>query len=293
MQQNDQINKLLNTEKMRATQLTQELDERLVNEDELQQHVAEQAKKRLSDGNTEQNAVPASAPPNNKHKQNMSGKSIDADCFCAQLAVLRRQGDAAVIIQGMLTHSEHAGVQQQACEALTNLEQLDGRQIWKKNQDKIAEAGGIEAVVAAMKAHTTSVLVQDQACRTLVNLASSNDRNHIKNSRGRWRRGCCSSNEGTQVNQRAFRAVQPRSGALYSLGLNLIDECTEVGITPSDLTALKLTLLSSFVAELTCAPNIHSSGCVKNSPSKILLIFYLCVTLGGVKLGGGILATPS
>jgi len=109
-----------------------ELDERLVKEDEQQQHVAEQTKKRLSDGNKEQNAVPAAAPPNKRQKQNMSGTPMDADSFCVQLAGLSRQGDAAAIIQGMLTHSEHAGEQQKACEALTKLEQV-----------KIAEAGGL------------------------------------------------------------------------------------------------------------------------------------------------------
>ena len=57
----------------------------------------------------------------------------------------------------MLTHSEHAGVQQQACWALSNLAFNDGYKV------KIAEAGSIEAVVSAMKAHKVSVLVQEYA----------------------------------------------------------------------------------------------------------------------------------
>ena len=54
VQQNDRIKKLLITEKMSAKQATQELDvERLEKEGALQQHVAEQSKKRVSDGNKE------------------------------------------------------------------------------------------------------------------------------------------------------------------------------------------------------------------------------------------------
>jgi hypothetical protein len=41
----------------------------LVKEDALQKHVAEQTKKRLSDGKKEQNAVSAAAPPNKRQKQ--------------------------------------------------------------------------------------------------------------------------------------------------------------------------------------------------------------------------------
>ena len=80
MQQNDQINKLLNAEKMSAKQATQELDaERIGKEDVLQQHVAQQTKKRVSGGSKEQNAEPsAAAPPNKKQKQNMPGKHCDA-----------------------------------------------------------------------------------------------------------------------------------------------------------------------------------------------------------------------
>ena len=51
-QQNDHINKLLNAEKMRAKEVIQELDAvRLGKEDELQQHVTEQTKTRVPDGN--------------------------------------------------------------------------------------------------------------------------------------------------------------------------------------------------------------------------------------------------
>ena len=47
--------------------------------DALQQHAAEKAKKRVSDGNKEQNAVPLSAAPlpNKKQKQNIPGKACD------------------------------------------------------------------------------------------------------------------------------------------------------------------------------------------------------------------------
>jgi len=137
--------------------------------------VAEQTKKRLSDEINEQNAVPlpSAPPPNKKQKQNMTGKARDAESFIAQLAGLSRQGDEAAIVQGMLTHSEHAGVQQQACEALRSLSCDTDK--WSK----IAEAGGIEAVVSAMKAHKASVLVQQQACATLSNLAI-NDGNKLK-----------------------------------------------------------------------------------------------------------------
>jgi hypothetical protein len=176
VQQNDHINKLLNAEKMRTKQVTPELDaERLGKKDVLQQHVAEKTKKRLSDGNKEQNTVPlpAALPPNKKQKQNVPGKVCDADSFFAQLAGLSRQGDEAAIVQGMLTHSEHAGVQQHACAALRSLAFNDGK------SSKIAEAGGIEAVVAGMEAHKASVLVQQHACWALRYLASD-DGNKVK-----------------------------------------------------------------------------------------------------------------
>ena len=51
-----------------------------------EQHVTEQTKKRVSDGIKVQNTVPAAAPPNKKQKQNMPGKTCDADSF-AQLAM--------------------------------------------------------------------------------------------------------------------------------------------------------------------------------------------------------------
>jgi hypothetical protein len=82
VQQNDHINKLLNAEKMRTKQGTSEL-------------VAEM-------------------PPSKKQKQDMPGKACDTDSFFKQIAGLSRQGDEAAIVQGMLTHSEHACVQQ-AC----------------------------------------------------------------------------------------------------------------------------------------------------------------------------------
>jgi formylmethanofuran dehydrogenase subunit D len=176
VQQNDHINKLLNIEKMRTKQVTPELDAFfLAKKDALQQHVAEQTKESLSEGNKENSGVPLPAAPplNKKQKQNIPGKACDADSFFAQLAGLSRQGDEAAIVQGMLTHSEHAGVQQQACEVLRSLAYDAGK------RSKIAEAGGIEAVVAGMQAHKTSVLVQEPACAALRSLAF-NDSNKVK-----------------------------------------------------------------------------------------------------------------
>jgi hypothetical protein len=99
VQQNDEINKLLKAEKMSAKQATQELDaERIGKEDVLQQHVAQQTKKRVSGGSKDQNAEPsAAAPPNKKQKHNMSGKACDADWLLAQLK--KSQGDAPAILQ--------------------------------------------------------------------------------------------------------------------------------------------------------------------------------------------------
>jgi hypothetical protein len=168
VQSNDHINKLLNSEKMKTKQMTLELDaERLGKKDALQQHVTEQTKKRLSGGDKEQNAVPlpAALPPNKKQKQNVPGKACDADSLIAQHAGLSRQGNEAAVVQGMLTHSEHAGMQEQACAALRNLAFNDVK------SSKTAEAGGIEAVVAGMEAHKASVLVQQNACTALWNLA--------------------------------------------------------------------------------------------------------------------------
>ncbi len=65
------INELLNSEKMRTKQVKPELDaEQLGKKGALQQHEAEETKKRLSDGNKEQNAVPlpAAPPPNKKQR---------------------------------------------------------------------------------------------------------------------------------------------------------------------------------------------------------------------------------
>ena len=143
MQQNDHINKLLSAQKMKTTQETPELDaERLGKEDALLQHMGEQTKKRLSDENKEQNPgpLPAAPPPNKKQKQNLPGKACGADSFFAQLAGLSRQGDETSIVQGMLTHSEHAGVQHQACEVLRS----PANNAAKRSQ--IAQAGGIEAL---------------------------------------------------------------------------------------------------------------------------------------------------
>jgi hypothetical protein len=117
--------------------------------------------------------LPAAAPPNTKQKQNMPGKACDADSFWEQLAGLSRQGDQVAILQGMLMHSEHAGVQHQACEVLRSLAYDAG------TRSKIAEACGIEAVVAGMQAHEASVLVQEPACASLRSLAF-NDSNKVK-----------------------------------------------------------------------------------------------------------------
>jgi hypothetical protein len=127
VQQNDHINKLLNAEKMRTKQGTSEL-------------VAEM-------------------PPSKKQKQDMPGKACDTDSFFKQIAGLSRQGDEAAIVQGMLTHSEHAGVQQQACEVLRSLANI------ARKRAKIAEAGGIEAVVAAMKATRVCGAEQPRSAR--------------------------------------------------------------------------------------------------------------------------------
>jgi len=109
----------------------------------------------------------------------------------------------------MLTHSEHASVQQQVCAALSELpynnagkrlksskiaepggieavvaamrrtsscrnshvrRPLSNLAVKAANQVKIAESGGIEALAAAMKIHKSSVLVQEQACWVLRNL---------------------------------------------------------------------------------------------------------------------------
>jgi hypothetical protein len=65
----------------------------------------------------------------------------------------------------MLTHSEHAGVQQQACSALRSF----AHNHFKRS--KIAFTDGIEVVVAAVEAHKKTVLVQQPACWALSNLA--------------------------------------------------------------------------------------------------------------------------
>jgi hypothetical protein len=193
VQQHDHINKLLNSEKMKTKQMTLELDaERLGKKDALQQHVTEQTKKRLSGGDKEQNAVPlpAALPPNKKQKQNVPGKACDADSLIAQHAGLCRQGNEAAVVQGMLTHSEHAGMQEQACAALRNLAFNDVK------SSKTAEAGGIEAVVAGMEAHKASVLVQQEACWAVSSLAVHAG-NKVRIAEA-GHRSCCICHEGAQ-----------------------------------------------------------------------------------------------
>ena len=95
--------------------------------------------------------------PNKKQKVDS-----DADSLLAKLDSLKTQGDAAAIIQGMGTHSQHPGVQQHACAALKGLAYNNaGKKVKKGNQVKIAEiaeAGGIGAVVAAMKTHIVAAM---------------------------------------------------------------------------------------------------------------------------------------
>jgi hypothetical protein len=91
-----------------------------------------------------------------------------------QLESLISQGDATGIIQQMLTHSEHAAVQQHACAALGNLASDNA-----VNQRRIREAGGIEAVAGAMRAHKEAAGVQEHAFVALRNLAGNNADNQV------------------------------------------------------------------------------------------------------------------
>ena len=104
----------------------------------------------------------------------MSCKTCNTDSFFAQLAGVSRQGDESAIIQGMLTHSEHAGVQHQACASLSSLAYN-----YAGKRSNIEGSGGIEAVGAAMEAHKTSFLVQGEECAALSNLAVNADI-HVK-----------------------------------------------------------------------------------------------------------------
>ncbi len=130
--------------------------------------------------------------------------------FLQKLMSFQTQGEThgnciADIVQGMLTHSEHAGVQEEACRALSSLDKeeptsrgvcravLSAMVVHKEsggvqqeacrtlrmltrnvaNGEKIAADGGVEAILAAMKAHEGSPGVQEQACEALANLARS------------------------------------------------------------------------------------------------------------------------
>ncbi len=89
-----------------------------------------------------------------------------------QLTSLQTQGNCIPdIVQGMLTHSEHAGVQEEACRALSSLTS----RTYNNNVQEIGEAGGVEAVVQAMRAHKGGAGVQEQACMALRNLAGNNE----------------------------------------------------------------------------------------------------------------------
>lgn len=65
----------------------------------------------------------------------------------------------------MRRHKNSVGVQEAACGALRVLSTHD-----EKNQEAIAEAGGVATIVSAMRRHAKSSEVQAQACWALRNL---------------------------------------------------------------------------------------------------------------------------
>ncbi len=91
----------------------------------------------------------------------------------------------------MLTHREHAAVQQQACQALANLTRdIDGMRV------KIAESGGIVSVVAAMSAHKTSAA--GGGVRGAVQPHSQRRQPVGRGCSGQWHRGHRICHEGSQ-----------------------------------------------------------------------------------------------
>ena len=74
----------------------------------------------------------------------------------------------------MGAHREHAGVQEQACDALCILAVIVA------NKEKVAALGGIEAIVQAMGAHREHAGVQEAACGALCNLTINNNANKTK-----------------------------------------------------------------------------------------------------------------
>jgi hypothetical protein len=154
--------------------------------------------------------IPRREPLELRQEQNMPGKTCEAPSFLAQLKSLETQGDAPAILQGMLTHSEHAAVQQQACEALASLA------IDAVMRVKIADAGGIEAVIGAMAAHKTSALVQEHACQALRSLAGYTDNRDAISEAG----GIEALVAALKTHQASVLVQEPACLALYDIAGN-------------------------------------------------------------------------
>merc|ERR1719488_45267 len=87
--------------------------------------------------------------------------------------MIAKEGGVPLILQAMKDYATHAGVQENACRALTNLA------VNADNKILIAKEGGVPLILQAMKDYTTHAGVQEYACRSLWNLASNNADNQI------------------------------------------------------------------------------------------------------------------
>jgi hypothetical protein len=100
--------------------------------------------------------------------------------LAAVMRVLSENGenrDIEAVAAAMHAHSEHAEVQQRACQALVNLTSGTNQE----NRTRAGKAGAVEAVAAAMRAHSGHIEVQQWACQALSNLASgTNQENKIR-----------------------------------------------------------------------------------------------------------------
>ena len=107
----------------RALRLKAEEEERIKQMQRIKQVSAAVAEQKRQE---EEKAARAAAAANQRTVQGQAANQNpqvgnQAAAFLAQLKRLDTQTDAAAVIEGMLTHSKHAGVQQEACRALWSL----------------------------------------------------------------------------------------------------------------------------------------------------------------------------
>ena len=82
-------------------------------------------------------------------------------------------GDVGALVAAMRRHVDEAGVQEKACEVITEFSEADRMKCEVKR--RIFDAGGIECVVAAMLKHPDDADLQLKAIKAIHNVSITND----------------------------------------------------------------------------------------------------------------------